>query len=122
MFENAFHPISPSCHSPSLLSADPRLCKSPSKPFIRDFSRNAIAIRPLADANAPIAVSRHVIQSESSWTAPATSHLRAVSMAGRFLRFFHLFPVACRIFMCLHVHKEVALKTANRCEVQRRSI
>ena len=52
MFENAFHPISPSCHSSSLLSADPRLCKSPGKPFIRDFSRNAIAIRPLTDANA----------------------------------------------------------------------
>ena len=121
MFENAFHPISPSCHSSSLLSADPRLCKSPSKPFVGDFSRNAIAIAPLADANAPIAVSRHVIQSESSCTC--TRHITfAFSLASRFLRFIHLFPVACHIFICLHVHKEVALKTANRCEVQRRSI
>ena len=79
MLSTQFHP----CHSSSLLSADPRLCKSPSKPFIRDFSHNAIAIRPLTDANGPIAVSSHAIQSESSWTAPATSHLRAFSLAGR---------------------------------------
>ena len=104
MFENAFYPISPSCHSSSLLSADPRPCKSPSKPFIRDFSHNAIAIRPPTDANASIAVSRHVIQSESSWTAPATSHLRALSLAGKFLHFFFTFSqlpaIYSRVYTC----------------------
>ena len=29
MFENAFHPISPSCHSSSLLSADPACANLP---------------------------------------------------------------------------------------------
>ena len=113
MFENAFHPISPSCHSSSLLSADPRLCKSPSKPFIRDFSRNAIAIGPLADANGPIAVSRHAIQSESSWTAPATSHLRAFSLAGRFLHFFSPFP-SCLPY--IHVSTRAQGSCAKNCE------
>ena len=104
MFENAFHPISPSCHSSSLLSADPRLCKSPSKPFVGDFSRNAIAIAPLADANAPIAVSRHVIQSESSCTC--TRHITFESVfPGRqvfalFFTFSQLPAIYSLVYMC----------------------
>ena len=122
MFENAFHPISPSCHSSSLLSADPRLCKSPSKPFIRDFSRNAIAIGPL---QMPMPLSQFLGTpfNLSHLGLHPPHHIRErFPWQASFCTFFHLFPVACHIFTCLHVQKEVALKTGSRCEVQRRSI